>query len=61
MAFYLAYNLFRLSAITHGIQGRVVRGTAASEHARQMGQATLPLSQAAWEWAEKAMRQPHSN
>jgi aminoglycoside phosphotransferase (APT) family kinase protein len=56
MEFYLAYNLFRLAAITHGIQGRVVRGTAASEHARQMGKATQPLAQAAWEWAEKAMR-----
>lgn len=56
LAFYLAYNLFRLAAITHGIQGRVVRGTAASEHARQMGQSTPLLAELGWAWAEQAMR-----
>jgi aminoglycoside phosphotransferase (APT) family kinase protein len=34
-AFYLAFNLFRLAAIFHGIKGRVVRGTAASAHAKE--------------------------
>lgn len=53
--FYLAYNLFRLAAITHGIQGRVVRGTAASSHAVQMGQATPLLASLGWAWAERAM------
>jgi aminoglycoside phosphotransferase (APT) family kinase protein len=53
--FYMAYNLFRLAAITHGIQGRVVRGTAASAHARQMGAATPILANLGWAWAEKAM------
>ena len=33
--FYLAFNFFRLAAIFHGIKGRVIRGTAASEQARQ--------------------------
>jgi aminoglycoside phosphotransferase (APT) family kinase protein len=56
LAFYLAYNMFRLAAITHGIQGRVVKGTASSEHARQMGQATPILANLAWSWAEKAMK-----
>ncbi|MGD1955035.1 MAG: phosphotransferase [Sphingomonadales bacterium] len=55
MDFYIAYNLFRLGAIVHGIQGRVVRGTAASEHARQMGAMTEPLAKLAWAQAEKAM------
>lgn len=32
--FYIAFNFFRLAAIFHGIKGRVVRGTAASAHAR---------------------------
>lgn len=32
--FYVAFNFFRLAAIFHGIKGRVIRGTAASEHAR---------------------------
>jgi aminoglycoside phosphotransferase (APT) family kinase protein len=60
LEFYLAYNLFRLAAITHGIQGRVVRGTAASAHAKQMGQATEMLGDFAWMWAEKAMARPNS-
>ena len=33
--FYVAFNFFRLAAIFHGIKGRVIRGTAASEHARE--------------------------
>lgn len=33
-AFYVAFNFFRLAAIFHGIKGRVVRGTAASAHAK---------------------------
>ena len=32
--FYIAFNYFRLAAIFHGIKGRVLRGTAASTHAR---------------------------
>jgi aminoglycoside phosphotransferase (APT) family kinase protein len=34
-AFYIAFNLFRLAAIFHGIKGRAARGTAASAHARE--------------------------
>ena len=33
--FYVAFNFFRLAAIFHGIKGRVLRGTAASPHARE--------------------------
>jgi len=33
--FYIAFNFFRLAAIFHGIKGRVLRGTAASAHARE--------------------------
>ncbi|MFM6853119.1 MAG: phosphotransferase [Sphingopyxis sp.] len=33
--FYMAFNLFRLAAIFHGIKGRVIRGTAANAHARE--------------------------
>jgi aminoglycoside phosphotransferase (APT) family kinase protein len=32
--FYIAFNLFRLAAIFHGIKGRIIRGTAASANAR---------------------------
>lgn len=55
MDFYIAYNMFRLAAILHGIQGRVVRGTAASQHAKQMGAMAEPLGKLAWEQAQKAM------
>lgn len=34
-AFCIAFNFFRLAAIFHGIKGRVIRGTAASAHARE--------------------------
>jgi len=33
--FYVAFNFFRIAAIFHGIKGRVIRGTAASAHARE--------------------------
>jgi aminoglycoside phosphotransferase (APT) family kinase protein len=39
--FYIAFNFFRLAAIVHGIKGRVIRGTAASVHARERAQ-TFP-------------------
>lgn len=34
--FYLAFNLFRLAAIIHGIKGRMLRGNAASAEAGAM-------------------------
>jgi aminoglycoside phosphotransferase (APT) family kinase protein len=33
--FYIAFNLFRLAAIFHGIKSRVVRGNASSANARE--------------------------
>ena len=54
MDFYVAYNMFRLAAILHGIQGRVVRGTAASAHAKASGAGVAPLADLAWEQALKA-------
>jgi aminoglycoside phosphotransferase (APT) family kinase protein len=52
--FYLAYNLFRLAAITQGIAKRVVDGTAASAQARTTGDATRPLAEMAWQFARAA-------
>ncbi len=40
-AFYVAFNFFRLAAIFHGVKGRVIRGTAASAHARERAE-SLP-------------------
>lgn len=52
--FYLAYNLFRLGAITQGIAKRVVDGTAASAQARATGAATRTLAEMAWSFAQRA-------
>jgi aminoglycoside phosphotransferase (APT) family kinase protein len=46
--FYLAFNMFRFAAILHGIKGRIVRGTAASAHARSMAENVAPLAELAW-------------
>ena len=40
--FYIAFNFFRLAAIFHGIKGRVLRGTAASTHAKERA-ASFPI------------------
>ena len=52
--FYMAFNMFRLAAIVHGIKGRLARGTAASAHAAEMAANLEPLAQRAWEQALKA-------
>ena len=52
--FYLAYNLFRLAAITQGIAKRVVDGTAASAQARATGAATRPLAELGWAFASRS-------
>ena len=52
--FYVAYNMFRLAAIIHGIRGRVVRGTAASAHARKTAEGVELLADHAWQQALRA-------
>ena len=52
--FYLAYNLFRLAAITQGIARRVVDGTAASAQAHATGAATRALAELGWGFAQRA-------
>jgi aminoglycoside phosphotransferase (APT) family kinase protein len=47
--FYLAFNLFRLAAIFHGIKGRVLRGTASSAQAAQRAEQFPRLAQLARE------------
>jgi aminoglycoside phosphotransferase (APT) family kinase protein len=46
-SFYLAFNVFRLAAILHGIKGRVVRGTAASAQAEARAKAFPRLARIA--------------
>ena len=52
--FYLAFNLFRLAAILHGIKGRIARGNAASAHAERLVEGLEPLADLAWEQAKRA-------
>jgi aminoglycoside phosphotransferase (APT) family kinase protein len=52
--FYIAFNMFRLAAIVHGIKGRLVRGTAASAHADKMVANLEPLADLAWGQAQLA-------
>ena len=52
--FYIAFNMFRLAAIVHGIRGRLARGTAASAHADRMAAALEPLAELAWQQARVA-------
>jgi aminoglycoside phosphotransferase (APT) family kinase protein len=54
--FCVIYNMFRLAAIVHGIRGRVVRGTAASQHAIEMAKAFEPLASIAWTQAAAMMQ-----
>jgi aminoglycoside phosphotransferase (APT) family kinase protein len=53
--FYLAFCMFRLAAIFHGIRGRVVRGTAVSPQARQYAAEVEGMAELAW---AQAMRAP---
>src|SRR3982074_2070742 len=52
-AFYIAYNLFRISAILQGILKRVVDGTAASAHARDAGMRAKPMGELGGEQGAK--------
>jgi aminoglycoside phosphotransferase (APT) family kinase protein len=51
--FYVAYNMFRLAGIIHGIKGRVIRGTATSAHARKSAEGFEALADLAWDQARK--------
>lgn len=53
-AFYRAYNLFRVAAITQGIAGRLRDGTGVSANAGELAAAVRPLAQAAWAEALQA-------
>jgi aminoglycoside phosphotransferase (APT) family kinase protein len=50
--FYLAFNMFRLTAILHGIKGRIARGTASSARARSMAAQVELLAALAWKQIE---------
>jgi aminoglycoside phosphotransferase (APT) family kinase protein len=52
--FYMAFNMFRLAAIVHGIKGRLARGSASSAEAGRMAARLEPLAELAWTQAERA-------
>jgi aminoglycoside phosphotransferase (APT) family kinase protein len=52
--FYLAYNLFRMSAILQGIAKRVEAGTASSAQAVSSAAGAKPLAELAWSFAQKS-------
>jgi len=56
LPFYIAFNFFRLAAIFHGIKGRVIRGTAASAHARERAENFPVLAELASKAMDAAMR-----
>ncbi|WP_439358591.1 phosphotransferase family protein [Bradyrhizobium sp. DASA03007] len=51
---YLAYNLFRLSAIASGVAARVREGTAANPHATEAAKRAGLLAEMGWERAKTA-------
>lgn len=53
---YLAFCLFRLAAIFHGIRSRVVRGTAVSDKGREYAKHVEALASLGWQHAERAER-----
>ena len=61
--FYLAFNLFRLGAILHGIGARARDGTASSASANDIARMAAPAAQWGWAIAEASTRSnpgPHS-
>jgi aminoglycoside phosphotransferase (APT) family kinase protein len=54
LEFYLAFCMFRLAGIFHGIRGRVARGNAVSPQAREYARFVEPIAELAWEQAQRA-------
>lgn len=49
--FYMAYNLFRMAAILHGIAQRALDGNAAAPDAAETGAKAAPLAALGWQCA----------
>ncbi len=55
--FYMAFNMFRLAAIFHGIKGRLARGTAASAHAQEYARGVGWMAELGWHQARQSIRE----
>lgn len=53
--FYLAYNLFRIAAILHGVAQRVAAGNAAGADAQENASKAEPLAELGWQCALRYM------
>lgn len=53
--FYVAFNMFRLAAIFHGIRGRLARGTATSAHAEEYAAGVGWMAELGWQQARQSM------
>lgn len=51
--FYMAYNLFRMAAILHGIAQRAADGSAAADDAEKTGHKAGPLAEIGWQCAQR--------
>jgi aminoglycoside phosphotransferase (APT) family kinase protein len=54
LEFFVAFNQFRFAAILHGIRGRVLRGNAVSERAREYARHVEAVAGYAWQTALEA-------
>jgi len=52
--FFVAFNMFRLAAIFHGIKGRLARGTAFSARAQEYADGVHWMAELAWAQARAA-------
>jgi aminoglycoside phosphotransferase (APT) family kinase protein len=52
LGYYMAFCLFRMAGILHGIRGRVQRGTAVSPQAKRYAAAVETVADLAWKQAE---------
>ncbi len=53
--FYLAYNLFRLTAIMQGVAARARQGTASSQQAAAQGALAGPCAELGWQLAQQGL------
>jgi aminoglycoside phosphotransferase (APT) family kinase protein len=52
LGYYMAFCLFRMAGILHGIRGRVQRGTAVNPQAKRYAAAVETVADLAWKQAE---------
>ena len=51
--FYMAYNLFRMAAILHGVAQRAAAGNANAADAFETGAKAAPLAELGWHRAQR--------